>query len=54
MTHPKPLHPWMRLQIFAGRAFSGSSMHSCMDFALRPSPAGFSPPQGHTDSESII
>src|SRR5437764_11380325 len=54
MTDPKPPHPWMPLQIFAGRASSGSSRHSCLDFTLRPSPARFSRPQGHADSKSII
>src|SRR5439155_11795751 len=54
MTDPEPTHPWMPLQIVAGRASSGSSMHSCMNFALRPSPARFSRPLGHADSRSPI
>jgi hypothetical protein len=61
MTDPELPHPWMPLQIVAGRAEgsreaaeSGESMHSCMNLALRPSPARFSRPQGHADSESII
>src|SRR6266513_4215091 len=54
MTDPKPPHAWMPLQIFAGRASSGSSRHSCLNFALRPSSARFSPPQWHADSKSIV
>src|SRR5213080_3652933 len=53
MTDAKPPHPWMPLQIFAGRASSGSSRHLCLNFTLRPSPARFSRPQGHADSESV-
>src|SRR5207248_10046972 len=65
MTDSKPPHPWMPLQIVAGRASSGSSRHLCLNFALRPSlrarrarslpkATRSSRPQGHADSESII
>jgi len=66
MTDPKPPHPWILLQIVAGPASSGSSRHSCLNFALRhiaavdarsaytAATARFSRPQGHAGSESVI
>src|SRR5215210_9340654 len=54
MADSKPPHPWMTLQIVTGPASSGSSIHSCMDFTLRPCPARFSRPQWHADPESTI
>jgi hypothetical protein len=54
MTDPKPPHPWIPLQIVVGVRPRDSSMHSCMDIALRPSPTRFSRLQGHADLESII
>src|SRR2546422_6845947 len=54
MTDPKPTHPWMPLQIFAGVRPRVRPCIPCMNFTLRPSPARFSRPQGHEDSESVI
>jgi hypothetical protein len=61
MVDSGPPHPWMPLQIVAGlrkgaakRRNRDSSMHSCMDIALRPSPTRFSRPQGHAGPKSTI
>jgi len=54
MIDPEPAHHRMPLQIVAGVRPRDSSMHSCMNIALRPSPTRFSRPQRHADPESII
>jgi hypothetical protein len=54
MTGREPTHPWIPLQILAGRVSSVESMHSCIDLSLRPSPARFSRSQGHGGPQPVI